>query len=334
MHRSFLAAAAIGLTPALAPAQTADALLDGSPAHPITLNAIRGGGFTRTGGYSPRSHLDVFDVGIPSESGGAWFSSGPNVYDDVTFGPAYPGNASPLTINSVALGFNVPSTAQAGDDHLYTRLSFYPDHDNSVTAPSTPYSGTPVTWTLDWGAGYSNAWPLTYFNEPVLFTSHVTLDASNVFTTGPDDRTCGVKIELFLDAALSRPANDWLILRRGTGGFSNTPTLTLITGASDLYAWFSPLTVSSPDITNSQRTGGTETNRRATYLALRATGLCGTADFDRDGDLGTDADIEAFFACLAGNCCGSCHADFDGDGDLGTDADIEAFFRVLAGNPC
>jgi Right handed beta helix region/Immunoglobulin domain len=30
--------------------------------------------------------------------------------------------------------------------------------------------------------------------------------------------------------------------------------------------------------------------------------------------------------------CGS--ADFDGDGDLGTDADIEAFFRVLAGGPC
>jgi hypothetical protein len=30
--------------------------------------------------------------------------------------------------------------------------------------------------------------------------------------------------------------------------------------------------------------------------------------------------------------CGS--ADFDGDGDLGTDADIEAFFRVLGGGDC
>jgi hypothetical protein len=30
--------------------------------------------------------------------------------------------------------------------------------------------------------------------------------------------------------------------------------------------------------------------------------------------------------------CGS--ADFDCDGDTGTDADIEAFFRVLAGAPC
>jgi hypothetical protein len=65
------------------------------------------------------------------------------------------------------------------------------------------------------------------------------------------------------------------------------------------------------------------------------TGLCGSADFDGDGDVGTDADIEAFFNCLAGNCCPSCgSADFDGDGDLGTDADIEAFFRVLVGGSC
>jgi hypothetical protein len=62
---------------------------------------------------------------------------------------------------------------------------------------------------------------------------------------------------------------------------------------------------------------------------------CGSADFDGDGDVGTDADIEAFFACLGGNCCTACgSADFDGDGDTGTDADIEAFFRVLGGGNC
>jgi hypothetical protein len=64
---------------------------------------------------------------------------------------------------------------------------------------------------------------------------------------------------------------------------------------------------------------------------------CGTADFDGDGDFGTDADIEAFFACLGGDCCPTCWhlgADFDGDGDVGTDADIEAFFRVLGGHSC
>jgi len=62
---------------------------------------------------------------------------------------------------------------------------------------------------------------------------------------------------------------------------------------------------------------------------------CGNADFDGDGDTGTDADIEAFFACLGGNCCAACGtADFDGDGDSGTDLDIEAFFRVLGGGEC
>jgi hypothetical protein len=64
---------------------------------------------------------------------------------------------------------------------------------------------------------------------------------------------------------------------------------------------------------------------------------CGSADFNCDGDVGTDADIESFFACLAGTCpappCTST-ADFNGDGDIGTDADIEAFFRVLGGGTC
>jgi hypothetical protein len=64
---------------------------------------------------------------------------------------------------------------------------------------------------------------------------------------------------------------------------------------------------------------------------------CGSADFNCDGDVGTDADIEAFFACLAGNCptwpCTN-SADFNRDGDVGTDADIESFFRVLSGGAC
>jgi hypothetical protein len=60
-----------------------------------------------------------------------------------------------------------------------------------------------------------------------------------------------------------------------------------------------------------------------------------SADFDGDADVGTDADIGAFFACIGGTCCPMCgSADFNGDGDTGTDADIERFFRVLAGGPC
>jgi hypothetical protein len=64
---------------------------------------------------------------------------------------------------------------------------------------------------------------------------------------------------------------------------------------------------------------------------------CGSADFNCDGAVGTDADIESFFACLSGSCPGlPCisSADFNGDGAVGTDADIESFFRVLAGGPC
>ena len=42
-------------------------------------------------------------------------------------------------------------------------------------------------------------------------------------------------------------------------------------------------------------------------------------------------------ACLAGTCpsapCTN-SADFNADGDIGTDADIESFFRVLAGGAC
>lgn len=64
---------------------------------------------------------------------------------------------------------------------------------------------------------------------------------------------------------------------------------------------------------------------------------CGTVDFNCDGDVGTDGDIEAFFACLVGHCplspCTNT-ADFNRDGDSGTDADIEAFFVVLAGGSC
>jgi hypothetical protein len=64
---------------------------------------------------------------------------------------------------------------------------------------------------------------------------------------------------------------------------------------------------------------------------------CGPGDYNQDGDFGTDQDIEAFFACLAGHCCPTCWqggSDFNGDGDFGTDQDIEAFFRVLAGGNC
>jgi hypothetical protein len=73
-----------------------------------------------------------------------------------------------------------------------------------------------------------------------------------------------------------------------------------------------------------------------TWNDCPAAGGC-TADFNCDGDVGTDADIASFFACLSGTCppppCANT-ADFNNDGDTGTDADIASFFRVLGGGPC
>jgi len=83
--------------------------------------------------------------------------------------------------------------------------------------------------------------------------------------------------------------------------------------------------------------GGTTSNYDFIAISYTNAPACGTSDFNGDGDFGTDQDIEAFFACLAGNCCPTCFpggSDFNGDGDFGTDADIESFFRVLGGGNC
>jgi hypothetical protein len=79
--------------------------------------------------------------------------------------------------------------------------------------------------------------------------------------------------------------------------------------------------------------------RTATELSIEVVAggdhPCWTIDFNGDGDYGTDQDVEAFFACISGECCPTCGlADFNGDGDVCTDQDIEAFFRGLAGGPC
>ncbi len=70
-------------------------------------------------------------------------------------------------------------------------------------------------------------------------------------------------------------------------------------------------------------------------VTLTLTICCSDPDFDHDGSPGTDRDIAAFFACLAGSCCDTCGSvDFNGDGDVGTDQDIDSFFRVLSGGSC
>ncbi len=111
-------------------------------------------------------------------------------------------------------------------------------------------------------------------------------------------------------------------------------------GGAQHYGWgVYALHSIRPDlIHNATALGFAYESTPSTGLAAGAEGNnCGTADFDGDGDFGTDQDIEAFFRCLAGSCCAECWsygADFNGDGDPGTDQDIEAYFRVLAGASC
>jgi len=118
--------------------------------------------------------------------------------------------------------------------------------------------------------------------------------------------------------------------RRNTGNLSDGLGMTG-TNTDTLQFTVTPTDAGSYDAVVSN-TCGSDTSAAA-ILSFPPT--CGSADFDGDGDTGTDLDIEAFFACLGGDCCATCgSADFDGDGDTGTDLDIEAFFLVLGGGEC
>ena len=107
----------------------------------------------------------------------------------------------------------------------------------------------------------------------------------------------------------------------------------LLTCASALDGTFSGFTAPSLD---GGRVVHVDVQPTQASIVIEAGGNpCWSADFDGDGMDGTDADIEAFFACLAGRCCALCGSvDFNSDGDTATDADIEGFFSVLSGGPC
>jgi hypothetical protein len=126
---------------------------------------------------------------------------------------------------------------------------------------------------------------------------------------------------LLAGSAAAQPTIDWHTLDCG-GGLASGGTLTL------------NATIGQGDA-GPALVGGGYSLTGGLWGSSEVQPGCGSADFDGDGDVGTDADIEAFFACLGGSCCRTCgSADFDGDGDTGTDADIEAFFRVLGGGVC
>jgi hypothetical protein len=117
-------------------------------------------------------------------------------------------------------------------------------------------------------------------------------------------------------------------------------------GLDDIWAETPFNVIRAPDGTNpgaavsAWDTGGIHTGTYSIILTgvQASCGLppCCRNDYNGDGAVGTDADIDAFFACLSGNCCPTCppNADFNCDGAVGTDADIESFFRVLSGGQC
>jgi hypothetical protein len=142
---------------------------------------------------------------------------------------------------------------------------------------------------------------------------------------GPADETLG---SFTSTAATSGPATYML---------TSTPNLAADITSGSLVSLRLFVPGSATAYTFNSRNFGTVANRPVLTITAGARPNCGSADFNGDGDVGTDADIEAFFACIAGVCCPTCDprgADFNGDGDVGTDADIEAFFRILAGGPC
>jgi hypothetical protein len=141
--------------------------------------------------------------------------------------------------------------------------------------------------------------------------------------------TSAATLSVLSTLAVSNAAHAQLTLQRhviaGGGGTSSSGVFTL-TGTIGQHD--AGPTLASGNIT---LTGGF-------WPAVTGGGpACGTSDFNCDGDFGTDADIESFFACLGGSCppqpCPA-SSDFNADGDFGTDADIEAFFRVLGGGAC
>jgi hypothetical protein len=134
----------------------------------------------------------------------------------------------------------------------------------------------------------------------------------------------------------------WIIRNENTVGTANTTTgnfAGLIEGATVNLGTFGGKTYTAKiSYTGNYTTGLVDGSGNDVVLyAVDWTPKCGSADFNCDGDVGTDADIESFFTCLSGTCppppCTN-NADFNGDGDVGTDADIEAFFRVLGGGTC
>jgi hypothetical protein len=181
-------------------------------------------------------------------------------------------------------------------------------------------SGTNGTFTFSVQTPVEVTAAVNFQGNDVTQVSEQTLTVTGSITPGPTSATATLSLNLTQSSSNNTPQP------QPTVPFPLPP----LSGTGDPANLLLTLTITS------QTTGITGAASLPANGVLAAV-PCGTSDFDGDGDSGTDADIEAFFACLAGVCCATCYpggSDFNADGDSGTDADIESFFRVLAGGPC
>jgi autotransporter-associated beta strand protein len=201
-------------------------------------------------------------------------------------------------------------------------------------------TGTPATLEMDLNGpnpgagGYDQVVSILQNGAPVA-----TVQLGNPAGT---PATVPANLVLHLNYAPSSSDKFWLITSTNTMGVANLTTGTfagLPEGATVTLGTFGVHTYSAQISYNANYDTGLVDHSGNDVVLYNITHnqVCGSVDFNCDGDVGTDADIEAFFACLAGTCppppCTN-NADFNDDGDVGTDADIESFFRVLGGGPC
>jgi probable HAF family extracellular repeat protein len=172
-----------------------------------------------------------------------------------------------------------------------------------------------------------------YFYGPVRWTRAGGLQPLPIATSDLQDS--GVS-SVTADGSLSAgnfswsPSGPFLACLWGPSGSAIDLNVYLPSIGMDLGGWTLDACAISKDGSVLIARGIRNDQHQGFYIRLHQA--CGGADYDHDGDVGTDADIEAFFACLAGNCCPGCYGtDLNGDGDVGTDTDIVAFFAALAG---
>jgi hypothetical protein len=228
----------------------------------------------------------------------------------------YPWTATPAPSATSITGYIFDSECGGADADIYSIYICDPAHFSASTVGNGTTIDTQLFLFRSDGTGIA-------MNDDAPTGGSSQSRISNAFTSGLSPGTYLLAITCYnrypIDHANAAPlwANGPRNVERAPDGPGAASALWAFTGGSAAGAYRIDLT-------------GLDT------LCPPPPGSCCSADYNGDGDVGTDSDIAAFFACLGGNCCPTCppNADFNCDGDVGTDVDIASFFRVLAGGSC